>query len=193
MRTKFLSVFIVPLILASAALTWNEPEDFRGIKWKATPEEIASAVRAQWKKRREAGEIVLDAEIKEFYEDERVKTLYIRDKIGAVPVSLFFAFLDNQFTDVSIHFESKNYSAIKSAFKERYGPPHSEKQFTIKTKAGVEYVNERLYWAGPNIIIRLEQYGGKITDGIASIGDKRYYEYIAQREREKGKKGAKDL
>jgi hypothetical protein len=170
------------LIPAWAEPAWNEPEDFRGIKWKASPEEATSFIRDRWERRRKAGEIVLDTEIKQFYEDERVKRLAFRDKIGEVPVRLFFFFLDNQFIYVSIHFESNNYSAIKLAFKERYGPPHSERQFST---------NETLNWGGSNIFIMLES--GMITGGIATIGHKVYLEYITQREREKAKKGAKDL
>jgi hypothetical protein len=170
--------------LSYAAEPWQEPEDFRGLKFGASVEEMKAVFGN-----------VLPVPAPAIVGTPRIKTFALRgkEKIGAAEVTLGFGFLDDRFAQVYIMFKSADFSTIRGAFMTRYGEPHSVQSTNLKTTMGAEYTNEKLIWKGPTLEIELQKYSGKITDGMAQIMKHELKEEQFRAYRQKQKEGAKDL
>jgi hypothetical protein len=183
----------VVLLFCTASHAWEEPNDFRGIKWGTSSGDAENFIRGQWKQRREAGEIIIDTDISKFVSDERLQSRLFRDKVGGLLVTINLDFLDDKFVYATISFKSEDFRIIEGAFKERYGPPMSEARTPVETRFGAKYENKELKWNGPTLHIWLRQYYGKITEGIANLGKLAYLKYLMEKDKKKRGEAAKDL
>ena len=190
---KTLMAAALVLILSVCAHAFQEPEDFRGLKWGISMEQAEAAIKEQWTRRREAGEVFTTPSIMPFSYDERLKMLLYRDKIGNIPVGLQLYFLDDHFVNATIDFKSAEFGTIEAAFKERYGEPTKEQATAIQNRAGARFEQKELNWSGSDVTILLQRYSGKITDGVARISRQDYIKYMVEKAREKRGKAAKDL
>jgi len=84
-------------VSASAGNSWREPEDFRGLKWGSSPEEMKGQICPPYG----PGEL-LGTRTKS--KDPRIRYFscagYVR--IGPVPSSLIFTFLDNKLSGIDM-------------------------------------------------------------------------------------------
>ena len=126
-------------------------------------------------------------------EGRRIQVLNVPDYIGEASVDITFFYFDGGLDSVIVSFESKDFSTLEIAFRERFGQPHSERKPLIKTSIGAVYENHQLVWKGPTITVDLYKYSGKIGDGLASIGKLKAYKFLENSKREKAKAAAKDL
>jgi hypothetical protein len=191
----FRGVFILLLLTGSAA-AWQEPEDFRGIKWETTTAEAEMLIKDQWKRRREAGEIIIGDNITKIPANpptDRVGSFIFKDKIGGLPVDLILYFLDDKFVYAHIFFKTAFFKTLEGAFKEKYGPPTSESIVSMQTRVGAKYEGKELKWSSETFRISLNQYSRTITDGAASIGKMVYLQYLMERDKAKRGVVAKDL
>ena len=193
--------FFCLLSFASAALAFEEPDNFRGIKWGASPAEARQVIREQWEKRgvqpKPYGRYVLYR----FYPDDGRLTVPesgldwfgFRDLLGDADVRFTMKFLNNRFVHAEMEFDSGFLSIIQDAFEARYGPPTSKKDEEIQNRAGARFINRVLSWSGPTVSIRLEKYSGTVTNGRAWITQQPYVDYLREEQKKKAAGAAKDL
>jgi hypothetical protein len=159
----------------------SEPKDFRGIPWGASIEEVRKAVPN------------LPAYAL-YTQGDRVKVFFVpTGRVGDVAARFAYLFLDDKFAEVTIYFESGKFPTMRDAFVERYGKPTSTENIPMQTSMGAKYENQRILWEGKTIVIRLDRYSGKITDGQANIGTKEIRDHLVDVYSKKGKAAARDL
>jgi hypothetical protein len=165
MKTLLLAVSFFFCQLVYAADTWQEPEDFRGVKWGASLEEM----------RKVFPNITSNLYRTPLFPSERIRGANTRgEKIGPVEVSLHFGFLDEKFSGVLINFKSNDFSVLRDAFIARYGPSHSKQEVVVKNRAGAEFLNEVLVWRGATMTIEIKKYASTITNGSAMLEKHEY-------------------
>jgi len=168
--------------LSYAAEPWQEPEDFRGLKFGASVEEMRAVF----------GNKVPPSP--NMSNNPRIKDFFLSgDKIGAAQASFILGFLDDRFFHVHIMFKSTDFSTLRTAFITRYGEPQSTRSTKLKTAMGAEYLDETLTWKGPTLMIELQKYAGKISDGRAHITKHEFNEEMIRAHRQKQKDAANDL
>lgn len=141
----FVTLIFGFMVMNGFSLAQEEPQDFRGLKWGATIQEFKNLFPGT-------------SRLKTDEYGDRVETqMLLGSKIGTVNVEIAFVFLDNRFSYAYVYFKSKDFKILEAAFKERYGPPHSEDLTPIKTRAGVEYTNKELKWTWTKIRIWLRE------------------------------------
>ena len=144
LTTGFITVLM--FVWVPLALAWEEPQDFRGLKWGTSSQEAESIIREQWRTRRESGEIIVNTDISTSHVDNRLKYLMFQDKIGDLPAVIDLSFLDDKFIYARIFFKSKDFRLIEAAFKEKYGPPSSEESIPMQTRGGARFENKHIRW-----------------------------------------------
>ena len=166
---------------AIAAESWQEPADFRGLKWGASIEEMQQLFPAAPNYAQSA-------------QGDRIKNFILPSQyIGQVKTTLTLGFLDDKFASVDIHFHSAEFPILREAFVTRYGQPHRKEDIPVKTAVGAQYLNERLWWTGPTLMITIQKYGGKVTEGHARITTFKYAGEIVRQYQKQGKDAAKGL
>ena len=167
--------------ISYAADAWQEPEDFRGLKWGASPSEMYTIFPA--------------APVKPSLSyGERIKLFFVsNEKIGEVRTFFSIGFLDDGFAYVDISFKESDFTMIDQAFETRYGTPHAVRDVPVQTRAGAKFTNIVKTWNGPSLNIRLERYSNKITDGHAVIAKRAYVDEFMRIRKEKRKDAAKGL
>lgn len=197
---------LLTLLLASASYGFQEPDNFRGVKWDASPEEAKEVIKEQWKKREVEFDRYGFASKPEHFarvRDIEPKTgLYgkggrgeflFRDTIGDAIVDIHIWFLENKFVQAELRFKSAFFPILEAAFKDRYGAPTLEEEREVQNRAGAKFTNKQISWIGPNVQIRIEKYFGTITDGRATVSQSAYVEYLLKERKEKLKDAAKNL
>ncbi|MGH7782330.1 MAG: hypothetical protein ACREO5_00575 [Candidatus Binatia bacterium] len=160
------SLLALLMLVVPPASAFDDPEDFRGLKWDASESEA----------------------LRLFPELRKLQTarspsrppgtsLYslLNVKLGDIAVNIGFGFMNGQFAHALISFPDKDFSAVEAAFIERYGPPTTTMEETLTTGMGVKYRNRKHRWVGEKILIYLDQYFGKITTGLANLTTKEYF------------------
>lgn len=176
-RIRTLIVLWSIMFLPIACSSWNEPTDFRGIPWDTSPELLKKTF----------------PNAHEIYQDGRENSYLLDDKVGHVPVTIKFTYLDDKFVYVLISFKSKHFDTLATAFEQKYGKPHKVIENVNKTRAGVEYLDKSLSWSSDTILIVLERYVYNVDDGVAWIARKEYIEYQKEKRKKKSKEAAKGL
>ena len=132
--------------------------------------------------------------------DVRQKTLIFDDKIGEIKVSAWLRFLpvgpvmpDSKLAGATLEFASNVYPILKITFVERYGPPTVARTESLKTKGGMEVVNEILRWEGDQSIVELKRYGASILRGGAIISTREWENERGRDVMDKAKRAAGDL
>jgi len=174
-----IAAFLVTTVPTNGAdSSWQEPEDFRGLKWGASVEEMRKVFRtaAQY---RDIG--------------NRIKLFFDLQRIGDRVVELDLGFLDDRFSHASISFKSDDFVVMRDAFITRYGPAHSTTEQTLQNRAGAEFVNSILTWTGPTLNIRIQKYApGRVDNGSALLSKHEYTDELVRIYKQKGKDAAKD-
>jgi hypothetical protein len=125
--------------------------------------------------------------------DARQGFMSYRDKIGDVPVTIYLAFLDEQFARAAISFEASKFFYLRAAFVEKYGPPTKQSENLIQNRLGAKFQNEELRWVGDRVQIILNKYARQITEGEAVFRTKEWDMYLQQQYEKKTGDAAKDL
>lgn len=167
--------------VSAAAESWQEPEDFRGLKWGASIPEMQQLYPKAMKLQRT-------------FEGERIEGFSVfNQEIGSVKTSFVLGFLDNRFAFAEIAFKSPDFMTLREAFVTRYGPAHSTREEKLQSRMGAEFTNQVLSWRGRTLSIYIAKYSGKVTDGTARISKHDYAEELIRAYKQKGKDAAKGL
>lgn len=181
------------LLFVTPVFAFDEPTDFRGLGWGITREAAEATIRDQWEKRRQAGEIVIFANIKKEFQSERVWILFYEEYIGGVKNLILLSFLDDKLASVSLGFPSERFSDMVAAFKNRYGNPTKTGSKDFRTPVGARITGQDLVWEGEKTMINLSQYSSSLKDSSAYISTIEYMKYIRDQKRADDTKRAKDL
>jgi hypothetical protein len=141
---------------AAAVKVGPDPESFRGIPWRASEDETKKIYAAKGEYLSCAG-----TSSRACWESNA--------SIGPVPARITYSFKDDQFTHALITFKPDDYPTLRKIFIERYGKPTTETDEPYQTKGGVKTTNPIARWIGQRIWIEIRGYGGKITEGRASL------------------------
>ena len=182
---KFSVILLVILFPTLSPAAWNEPDGFRGLKWGSPAAELRGLFPA-------VKEYTKSRHVKSFLGD-RMRMFSVKDKIGDLPITIDFYYLDNRFDSANLRFNSESFLTLSTAFKEAYGPPHSETRSVVKSGLGVEYRKIEMFWSGPDVSIYLTKYSDKITEGSVSIGKKAGGDYLLQVQNQRASRAAKAL
>jgi hypothetical protein len=139
---------------AAAVRVGPDPDSFRGVPWRASEEETK-------KIHAERGEYLSCVAGRICYDSAA--------GIGPVRAHISFSFQDGQFTHALITFKPESFATLRRIFVERYGEPTSETEEPYQTKGGIKTTNPIVRWVGQRVWIEIRGYGGKITEGRASL------------------------
>ena len=191
MRLLIIAAFIFALAFSASA--WDEPADFRGLKWGLPESEVRETIKSQWQKRRDAGQIVVFEELRKAHQEPNRFTLSYRDNIGQTLVDLSLHFLDGRFMYAMVIFAAKDFERIKAAFLDRYGNPSKSRVDELQTKMGARYKSENLQWVGTTVWVQLKEYGPTVKEGYADIGKIEFIQSLQRSQRQKDSEASKDL
>jgi len=106
--TLVIAAFLVTTVPTNGAdSSWQEPEDFRGLKWGASVDEIRK---------------VFPTAQGPFDYGNRIKSFRVGgQRLGDRLVQLDLGFLDDRFSYVYIRFKSDDFQVMRDAFITRYG------------------------------------------------------------------------
>jgi hypothetical protein len=170
--------------LVNCVLAFDEPDGFRGVPWGATEEQLRDKVS------------VVGGRCEEYPRNDRWRgDRYCEAifQIGGVDVEALYAFRSGKLVRVNLDFRSSDFDHLAAIFVERYGAPTGTTQEPYKTQGGLETTNKILRWTGPNVIISLRQYAGRITNGSAALMTKADAEEAERLQKEQTKGAAKGL
>ena len=158
---------------------WQEPTDFAGLKWGSVPKDLDGH-----------NEIIAEGRCEDKVEENGLRVCPAHLWLDDVRLGLTFYYVNQKLIGISVGFASKDYDFIKRAFSSRYGSPHKQKQFAVKTRGGDQLMNEDLQWLGSKVTIRLLKYEEKSTAGAGQIYTPEFVVHLLRRDAEEGKKAA---
>jgi hypothetical protein len=178
---------LVLVALTNAGEPWQEPEDFRGLKWGASVEEMRKVFPLENELREMRSVWAIPTLV-----GNRIKRFTVSNiKIGTARTTLYIGFLDDRFAYVWINFNSRDFVELREAFITRYGPAHSMTVERLKNRMGAEFENPVLTWEGNTLAIRLANYSGTLTEGAAQLGKHEYVDELLRVQNQRGKDAAK--
>jgi hypothetical protein len=119
--------------------------------------------------------------------------LSLRVKIGPTQAHVTYDFIDDKFTGAMLVFAPAQYETLRTIFADRYGPPSSIRDEELKPRAGAAYANEVAVWTGERVVIRIQRYSSKITEGSVTIVLKEALDKRREETEKAIKKGKEDL
>jgi hypothetical protein len=131
------SAVISVLVLAGSVFAFQDPDNFRGIPWGASPLEAKNAITDGWNKRGVRPDRVLYTirpEGNALLGEGRLKHFRFSDMVGGALADFRIFSLDEKFVHAEFTFHPGHFSIMETAFKECYGPPTSEEDNEIKTE-----------------------------------------------------------
>jgi len=190
MHRKITATVLAVFLQSSIAFGWNEPEEFRGIKWGTSIKEALSIVDGEMQRRHDAK----DTPFTIWAPENITESMFTwKTVVGHAPVTMLFFFYNGGFSQVSLSFSSTSSEYMRDAFKEKYGAPTSEKTVEVQNRTGAKFQNVQTRWIGEKVFISLDRYGSSLDKGYATIQTKEYF-LFQEEARKKTKTGAdKDL
>jgi hypothetical protein len=128
----------------------QEPEDFKGLKFGMTVEEV--------RKFMPFGQYACSSMDGEYF------CRYPSD-----PFVFWITFKAGKFTSLTGDFEPSMFGVLEEAFTSKYGKPQDAENSTVQNRAGATFQQRELTWTGDTFTIRLERYGSKVTEGFLSV------------------------
>ena len=142
-------VLAASLTLATPAVAWNEPGDFRGVPWGASVEAAKAKVPTLTC-------IPPEGPCREFFE------------LGPATVYSFWTFRNGGLDQVDLTFVAHQYPEVKSIFIARYGEPTARR--TQPIGSGDRRVeNEILEWTGERMSIELRRFHRGTEQGAGTV------------------------
>lgn len=178
-----------------APAVWEqEPTAYRGIPWGAEPRAAADSI--------EKGKSPISGKCfcavghecpptKAIDPPPAQRHCFSEISVAGVTLNETWTFTVDHFAGVSMRFDSDNYDRMRAMFVQRYGPPTTTEHTPFKTRGGLEATNEELSWDGPIAAVRLTHFGGKITEGRASVVTKALLDEFSKEQKEREAEGAK--
>lgn len=162
-----------------AAEPWQEPEDFRGLRWGKPFSEAKQFFPT----------ISYDFPLMAFgpIEMYTTKPQQISD---VLVVDFTLGYMNKQFSYAKMGFRADDFDKVRDIFIARYGRPHSSSKSTLRNALGASFVNTTLTWTGPSISIELNRYESA-TEGSAQIGKRSFAIEYERAQKKQSKEAAK--
>jgi hypothetical protein len=147
------------ILLSNNGLAWEEPPDFRGVKWGSSFEELSRVFPG----------------VSEIEEVGNVKFYSVSSQqIANIYVDYLFGFLNDKFGFVRLSFRSNDFEPLRDIFVSRYGRAHSTSTEVLRNAMGTKFLNSILNWNGATLTIILQKYESTIMDGTAQISKRSF-------------------
>lgn len=173
--------------------TWNEPEEFRGLKFGQDLRKVLRSCPSNWDgKSRCYSKLSQHADLPG---DHFV--LYNFGPIGGVWIAARATQIQNRLVKISLEFQSKDFEQLRKIFIERYGAPTHEDEKEVTNPLGARFRKRTTWWEGKRLTIFLGERSHRIDYGLAnySTPDEISLSIKEQETQEKKgvKKGVQDL
>jgi hypothetical protein len=125
------------LFSASSVFAFNEPDNFRGIKWGSSPAQATKIVSEQLREKGNDWEKVTDLGDGMLHFSDTFGSIYTGPGYDGIPVTFVMNFVESKFVAAQIGFQSENFIKIEEIFVKRYGRStrgNSEMQNAIGAK-----------------------------------------------------------
>lgn len=148
------------LAVTSAALAFDEPRDFWGVPWGSALDDVKTVVAGQ-------GRLECTA---------TGRHCFRLGHLGSAAVTFGYEFtVARRFVIGSIAFASRDYSAVRQAFVERFGSPTSADERPETTRGGATFTIGTVRWEGSEVVIILNNFGSPIERGLATLMTREEY------------------
>jgi hypothetical protein len=185
---------------APSAPTWNEPDEFRGLKFgedlrQMIPECPSSYTAGRkyyhWTDTKERCWQPLFAPSG----PEAVYELHNFPSLGRVPAGQLWAMqIDNRFSHISITVEHDLFADdLRQMLVTRYGRPTEDKTVQVQTKAGAFFTSRELTWAGKHINVEFHERSTRIDETRVDVYTLAWMAYQQQKRDQLRRQGAEGL
>lgn len=172
-RLTMLTVSLLLLATAARADWPLEPKEFRGVAFPgASKDEVVKKLSLN--RRFCLNTSCLDQQF----------------ALGDVAMTTLFDFRNDRLTQIYMQFKSSSFDTVKEIFIERYGTPTRVETTPVRTKAGVEYENETLFWIGEAVEVHLARFGTNVDEASVLFYDRAFMAEQAKAAEEAKKKAA---
>ncbi|HEX6100463.1 MAG TPA: hypothetical protein VF432_29380 [Thermoanaerobaculia bacterium] len=154
------AILIVSGLLFIAAVWAQEPKAFRGVPFGASEEEVASTLKL-------SAVSCLDM--------DGQRSCIHHTSLGEVKVMEVYQFDEDRLVQVFLSFKSPQYSLLREEFIKLYGKPTEIWTEPYETVGG-KHRTEMLEWRGDKMIVRVEQFGPSLHEGIAVVATREWFE-----------------
>jgi hypothetical protein len=182
-----------------SAPTWNEPDEFRGLKFgedlrQQIPECPSSYTAGRkyyrwtdtkercWEPMSTARGSEADYWLRNF------------SSLGRVPAgSLWARQIDNRLSFVSMTVNHDFFDDLRAMLIERYGKPTTQKTTQVQTMAGGIFPNLELHWIGEKMHVECLERPNRIDETLLGIYTREYAAYRTRQRDEQRRQGAEGL
>jgi hypothetical protein len=180
MQRRRLALILLALSLTSLAYAgepWKEPEDFRGLKWGASPTDakrLFQRMDPYW------------------FEDGPVQQYFAKGEqiTDTLIVHFLLMFFDKQFFAANMEFRTERFDEVLSIFQARYGKPHSTHKEVLQNAFAAKVPNVTHTWSGPTVLIELTKHES-MTQGGMNIAKRDILRKFDESKRQRAKDAAK--
>jgi len=145
-RTVAVVSVLLVLELVSRALAFSEPEDFSGVRWGASEEQLLKTLGGPTSPGRDIDFCyAIPPEHRQLGDRACTGRVILKD----VSVQAIYSFRADHFVSVALNYAPKDFDRIAAVFIERYDTPTSEERPPFKSLDGRTATNQILRWGGP--------------------------------------------
>lgn len=116
-----------------------------------------------------------------------------RSSYGGADAALFFGFIRNQATVLSVTLSPKDFDAVAAALKNKYGEPTTTETPMVQNRAGMQFENTILSWTLGDEMLRARRYASNLDKSSVTVISKKYAADYVDRKNEETRSRAKDL
>jgi hypothetical protein len=189
--TPLIAVGLVFFAVADTS-AFDEPDNFRGIKWGSSPAE-ATRITGQLREKGNDWEKVTDLGDGMLHFSDTFGSIYTAPGYDGIPITFVMNFIESQFVAAQIGFQSEDFTKIEEIFVKRYGRPTRVKNTEMQNAMRAKFMNREIEWNGKKVTITLVKYAGNVTSGSGFIGQRTWLEHRARQSRKRATDAAKGL
>jgi len=178
------------ILRTNPCFSFDDPDNFRGIKWGSSPADATKIITEQLKQNGNEWSKITDLGNGTLVFDDTFGSTYSSDYI---PVTFILNFLDNKFVSAQLSFKPEEFSKIEEIFVKRYGRATSAKNNEVHNPMGARFTNRQLDWIGKSTVVQLMKYAGTVTSGAGFIGQKTWLQHRAQESKKRTTDAARGL
>jgi hypothetical protein len=196
MKTFFVPVIAVLtfcIIPTHSSFSFDEPDNFRGIKWGSSPAQATKIITEQLREKGNDWDKVTDLGDGMLHFSDTFGSIYTGPGYDGIPVTFVLNFIESQFVAAQIGFQSEDSIKIEEIFVKRYGRPTRVKNTEMQNAMRAKFTNREVEWIGKKVTIRLVKYAGTVSSGNGFIGQKSWIEHRARQSRNNAADAAKGL
>jgi hypothetical protein len=202
--SKWLRLYLALLALlwTFEGAAWNEPNEFRGVKFgedltksiTACPSEFSTysptkKLYKPWETKKRCWELYqVDTK-----SGENFYWLHNFGLIGDVFVKMFGIQLNRKLGEIELQFSSQSFTQLLTIFMARYGEPSIQETEEVTNALGAKFPNRIAEWHGERLSIRMKERWGKVDEGAVKLTTDFWLDHLTKKVINRVKKGRDDL